>query len=101
MMKNNKQILKKGKANQIKIMSQKCAGYVMYHGCHIVRTELNENNPYYQVFIFYNDAKVQKWLERYSKENNISIGNTEKRAVLKENKDECKEFQSKPKDYQN
>lgn len=97
-MENKEQNLKKGRTNQIKIMSQRCAGYLMYHGCHIIRTELNTNNPYYQVFVFYNDEKVQRWLERYSNEQ-LSIGNADNKTALKGNKND-RYTQSKSKDYQ-
>ena len=44
------------------ISSQKCAGYLMFHGCRLIRTEQNQNNPKRNVFIFYDDDLVKHYL---------------------------------------
>lgn len=50
------------------ISSQKCAGYLMFNGCRLIRTEQNQNNPKLNVFIFYDDDLVRHYLTEYSKQ---------------------------------
>ena len=56
------------KPNHKIIYSLKLAGYLMYHGCRLIRTEPDLQNPRLNNFIFYDDAKVAKYMKQFNDE---------------------------------
>lgn len=57
------------KPNHKIIYNLRCAGYLMYHGCRLIRTEIHPDNPKLNIFVFYDDAKVNEWLTKYNEED--------------------------------
>ncbi|MBR4589524.1 MAG: hypothetical protein IKO36_02570 [Bacteroidaceae bacterium] len=77
---DNKKDLEKKERNHKIINSQRCAGYLMYHGCHIIRTEPSNKNQYYNIFVFYDDEKTAYWLTKFTEEEE-SKGNARRKEV--------------------
>lgn len=55
----------KPKKNHKIIYSLKLAGYLMYHGCRLIRTEPDIENPRLNNFVFYDDEKVDKYMKQF------------------------------------
>lgn len=58
----------KPKKNHKIIYSLKLAGYLMYHGCRLIRTEPDIENPRLNNFVFYDDDKVAKYMKQFNDE---------------------------------
>ena len=56
------------------INSMRCAGYLMFNGCRLIRTEVNQDNPKYNVFVFYDDELVKHYLTEFT--NTIKDGDS-------------------------
>ena len=50
------------------INSMRCAGYLMFYGCRLIRTEPHKSFPNRNVFIFNDDAKTKTYLRKYTDE---------------------------------
>lgn len=56
------------KRNVIIVQSMRCAGYLMLNGCKLIRTEPHRNMPNKNIFVFYDDAKVNQYIRKYKNE---------------------------------
>lgn len=50
------------------IISMRCAGYLMYNGCKLVRIEPHKKFQNKNVFVFNDDEKTNAFLHQYTKE---------------------------------
>ena len=50
------------------VSSMRCAGYLMLHGCRLVRMEQHKEIENRNIFIFYDDQKTNYYLHKYTVE---------------------------------
>ncbi len=49
------------------VISMRCAGYLMLHGCKLVRTEPHKAMKNKNIFIFNDDERTSKLIQEYKK----------------------------------
>ena len=69
---------KYNKSSHKVIYNLQCAGFLMLHGCRLIRTEVNQENPRFNNFIFYDDEKTTYWLNEYSKQGDTPKNDKQK-----------------------
>ena len=67
----------KPKKNHKIIYSLKLAGYLMYHGCRLIRTEPDIENPRLNNFVFYDDDKVDMYMKQFYHEEETAKNENE------------------------
>lgn len=50
------------------ISSMRCAGYLMFHGCKLIRTQPHREHQNKNIFIFNDDDKTKEFLSKYTNE---------------------------------
>lgn len=69
------------------INSQRCAGYLMFHGCRLIRMEISHIDPRFNIFVFYDDAKVSRWLAQFTKEEESKANAKRKEIHNRDNRE--------------
>ena len=59
----------KNEKNKIVVISSmRCAGYLMFNGCKLIRTQPHRDHQNKNIFIFNDDDKTKEFLSKYTNE---------------------------------
>ena len=59
----------KNEKNKIVVISSmRCAGYLMFNGCKLIRTQPHRDHQNKNIFIFNDDEKTKEFLSKYTNE---------------------------------